>query len=191
MNPDTRIEIEYEYFIDQNDHVHSAGININPSDNFYIQGNWLQISPEEVVSADTTKKINLFNIHGEFRNQFGGLDIRLIPGLAYHPDDNQPAGSNIEGLLSSSRFRLQALYKYYAENYQNLYRPQSLFGIVKRHLQFFTTVDATNYLRLTGEWRKQEGFVKPNGKTPTDNIGSLSLLYNKKNLITGHRVYWQ
>ena len=181
VNPDTRIEIEYEYFIDQNDQVHSAGINISPSDNFYIQGNWQQISPEQIITADTLKKTDLFSVHGEFRNQFHGIDLRLIPGLAYHPGNNQPAGSSIEGLLSSSRFRLQSSYQYYAQNYRSLYRPQSLFGIVKNRLQFFATVDATDYLRLTGEWRKQEGFATLNTNTPIDLMGSLSLLFYNKN----------
>ena len=176
VNPDTRIEIEYEYFLDKHDRVHGAGLNLSPSDNFFIQGNWLHISPDEEFTADTVESTNLLNMHGELRHNFKSVDVRIIPGIAYHPDDENAAGTSLEGLISSSRFRFQSLYQHYAENYRNLYRPQFVLGPLKRRLQFYATVDALEYLRFTGEWQKLHGFSTPEKNNPTDEIGSSSLL---------------
>ena len=62
------------------------------------------------------------------------------------------------------------------ENYQNLYRPQFVLGPVKRRLQFYGMVDALEYLRITAEWQKIQGFSTAEKNNPTDQIGSSSLL---------------
>jgi hypothetical protein len=97
----------------------------------------------------------------------------------------------LEGLVSSTRFRFQSKYQYFGENYRNLYRPQFVLGAVNERLQFYGTVDALTYLRLTGEWQKIRGFSTAEESKPSDEIGSSSILLHHGKLPALELTYTQ
>jgi hypothetical protein len=173
ISQDTRIEIEYEYLVtDDNDKAHSAMLNWSPSDNFYLQGDWLQFTPDAV---------NLFSLHSEVRQQLGDFDLKIIPALAYNTENKELASMKVDGLISSPIIRLQTVYEDYAKTYQNLYRPQSVLGEIDKKLQMFTTADIREDLRLSGEWKQVQGYRDDGGIVPHDRTGSLSMLFHRQN----------
>jgi len=182
VNKDTRIEIEYEYYLTaDHDQIRSSMLNWSPSDNFYLQGDWLQFH-EELNNAGTLEtRSNLLTLHSELRNKIGSFDIRIIPALAYMAENDQLSAINLETLISSSNLRFQSIYQNYSETYSNLYLKQSVIGAIKSNLQFFTSLDIRDDLRLSGEWREIQGYTFPQATTPTDNSTNISLLFHRQN----------
>jgi len=148
VSSDTRIEIEYEYYIENGGNLNQASFNFSPSDNLFLQADW------QNLTEDST---HLLDLHGEIRKTAGKFDFRLIPGIAYQTEENKFTAQHIEALASSSRLRFQALYQHFDTEYKNLYREQAFFGDVKDKLKFYTSVDVTDYLRLLGDWQLLEG----------------------------------
>jgi hypothetical protein len=179
---DTRIEIEYEYYLGtQNNRINSVSVNFSPSDNFYVQADYLNFNKSVTHSADSS--VNLLSLHSEIRKNFRErVDTRLISGLAYQADSNKLSGAYLEGLLSTSKFRFQSKYTRYDDSYTNLYEPQSMIGRTKSALQFFSTADPLKFLRLTGEWKKEEAFSETSPETPENRLGNYSVLLHKTNL---------
>ncbi len=181
VSSDTRIEIEYEYYIgDKGDQIHSAALNWSPSDNFSIQGDWLEFSDENARNGRQEDVRDLFTLHSEVRGSIQKYDLRIIPGLAYTQGDNRLTATNLEGLVSSSRIRFQSIYQNYSRDYRNLYQPQSILGDVKSRLEFATAVDVRKDVRLSAEWRKVAGFADRDSESPTDESGSATLLFHKQ-----------
>ena len=179
---DTRIEIEYEYYLGtQNNRINSVSVNFSPSDNFYVQADYLNFNKSVTHSSDSST--NLVSLHSEIRKDFGErVDTRLITGIAYQADSNKLSGAYLEGLLSTSKFRFQSKYTHYDESYTNLYEPQSIIGRTKNTLQFFSTMDPLKFLRLTGEWKKEEAFSVNSTETPENRLGNYAALLHKTNL---------
>jgi hypothetical protein len=179
VNPDTRIEIEYEYYVKENTkQMTGALLNWSPSDNFSVQSDWLRFDNKN--DSENEKVTNLLSLHSEVRQKIGGYDIRFIPGIAYHPTGKGLAASNIEGLISSSKFRFQTTFENYAENYQNLYTRQSVIGQVKSNLRFFSSLDVRDDVRVTGEWKNVQGFQDQSALNPTDRSGNVTLLFHRQ-----------
>ena len=182
VNTDTRIEIEYEYYVKQNTgQLAGTTVNWSPSDNFYLQSDWLRFDNNQESKNEKEKSVDLLSMHSEVRHKIGRYDIRFIPGLAYQPAEKGLAASSLEGLISSSKFRFQTTFQNYAENYQNLYKQKSVIGQVKSNLRFFTSVDVRDDLRLTGEWKNVRGFQDRNSFNPNDQSGNVTLLFHRQN----------
>jgi hypothetical protein len=179
---DTRIEIEYEYYLgSQNSRINSVSLNFSPSDNFYVQADWLNFNKSVTRSADSS--VNLLSLHSEVRKNFSDrVDTRLISGIAYQADSNKLSGGYVEGLLSTSKFRFQSKYTRYDDCYTNLYEPISFIGRTKSALQLYSTADPLKFLRLTGEWKKEEAFPDSAVVAPENRLGNYSLLLHKTNL---------
>jgi len=179
---DTRIEIEYEYYLGtENNRINSVSLNFSPSDNFYVQADYLNFNKSVTHSADSS--VNLLSLHSEVRKNFGErADTKLISGLAYQADSNKLSGAYLEGLVSTSKFRLQSKYTRYDDSYTNLYAPQSMIGKTKSMLQFYSAADPLKFLRLTGEWKKEEAFLENSSETPVNRLGNYSVLLHKTNL---------
>ena len=170
VSKDTRIEIEYEYLVtENNEQVHAALLNWSPSDNFYLQGDWMQFSPLEA---------NLFTVHSEMRQQLAGFDFKIIPAVAYNSEKNDLTSMKVDGLISSPILRFQSVYEEYTRDYQNLYRPQSILGDIHKRLHLLGIADLLSDLRLSGEWKQVYGFQDRNTIEPSDRTGSLSLLFH-------------
>lgn len=183
VNMDTRIEIEYEYYVtEETSQLHSAAVNYSPSDNLYVQADWTNFASyeDETSTPDSTK--NLLSVHSEIKEKVGDFDLKVIPGIAYQTEENEISASSVEGLVSSSKFRFQTKYENYSKDYSNIYRPQSLFGDVKNNLELFSSADVLSYLRLSGEWKKTEGFEQNGYSSPTDESWNLSLLMHRQDL---------
>jgi len=182
VNIDTRIEIEYEYYLGtQNNRINSVSVNFSPGDNFYVQADLLNFNKSATQSGDSAA--NLISLHSEMRKNFGErIDTRLITGIAYQADSNKFSGAYLEGLLSSSKFRVQSKYTNYDKCYSNLYEPQSLIGRTRNSLQLFASADPLDFLRLTGEWKKEEAFAESPGRTPQNQLGNYAILIHRKNL---------
>jgi hypothetical protein len=100
-------------------------LNFSPSDNFYVQADWLNVNRSVTQATDSSS--NLVSLHSELRKNFGKrVDTRLVSGIAYQADSNKLSGAYLEGLLSTSKFRIQSMYTRYDESYSNLYEPQSM-----------------------------------------------------------------
>nr|NQU93285.1 hypothetical protein [Bacteroidota bacterium] len=166
ISPDTRIEVQYEYYVYDGDNLHQASFNFSPSDNIYIQADWRNLT------EDST---HLIDIHGEVRKSVGKMDFRLIPGVAYQTRENQLTGQHFEGLASSSWLRVKALYQHFEPEYKNLYREQSFFGNVENKVQFYTSADVTDFLRLVGDWKLLTGndSISPGAKERSGNASFL------------------
>jgi hypothetical protein len=176
VSDDTRIEIEYEHYVDEEtDHAHGAMLDYSPSDALHLQGDWVRMEGDDEMS-------DLFSVHGEARQTVGGYDFRIIPGLALQSVTGRVAGSGLQGFVSSSRLRVQTDYETYAESYKNLYRPQYILGDVKSRLRFHTVADATDDVRLTGEWQEVKGFARDGETSPRDRTESVTLLLHRPNL---------
>jgi len=185
VNPDTRIEIEYEYYEAEGNRLNTAGLNYSPSDDFYIQGDW------QGLSNDSTNRLNL---HAEIRQQAGGFDFRLIPGLVYQTSEGVVTGRSAEALVSSTWLRLQGKYEDYGAEYRDIYRPRAIFGDVNSRLDLFGALDVSEDVRLTGEWAKARGFsvdtVASSSSAPFDERGSVALLFHRQDL-PGVQVTYQ
>jgi hypothetical protein len=182
VNIDTRVEIVYEYHITtDNTQVHSALVNVSPSDNYFAQADWIQFTstPDGEISADEPS--NLVALTGEVRDDIGGFDVRVVPGVSYQAEQSEVTGGYVDGLVSSSRLRFQTTYAHYAEKYSNLFRPQFILGDVRSNLDLFLTVDARDDLRLTGSYRDVEGFGEGEGAELADRSGLLGFLLHRNN----------
>ncbi len=184
VNPDTRIEIEYEFYESTENQLTSIGLNVAPSDQFYIQGDW------QKLSSDST---HILALHGELRQQVGSLDLRFIPGILYQTKEQRATGTSAEVLVSSKRLRLQSKYEQYDSTYRNIHKNQSLVGIIKNRLSFFGSLDIRDDLRMTGEWKKNVGFavdsLDSSQGSPTDRTGNLSILFRGTNLPAAQVTY--
>jgi len=178
---DTRIEIVYEYHVTVNNtQLHSALVNVSPSDNYYVQADWVQFTRtgDELPQGDDPA--NLLTLHGEVRDEFGGYDLRVIPGIAYQAEENDVSGGYVEGLLSSSRMRFQTRYSSFGEDYSNLFRPEFILGEVKSDLDVYLSVDARDDLRLTGSFKDVKGFGEDGVNQPSDRSGLLGFLLHRE-----------
>jgi len=177
VNPDTRIEVEYEYYEAEGNRLNTAGLNFSPSDDFYLQGDWQRLS------SDPT---NLLSLHGEIRQQAGGFDFRFIPGLIYQTREGAVTGKSAEALVSSAWLRLQGKYEDYSADYRDIYRPRAIFGEINSRLSMFGALDVREDLRLTGEWTKARGFTADttwsSASIPYDERGSVALLFHRQGL---------
>nr|NQU89853.1 hypothetical protein [Bacteroidota bacterium] len=181
VNADTRVEIEYEYYVENGGQLHQASLSFSPSDNLYLQADW------QNLSDDSTQ---LLDLHGEIRKTVGKIDFRLIPGIAYQTEENKFTAQHIEGLASSSWFRIKTLYQHFDSDYNNLYREQAFFGDVEDKLQFFSSVDATSYLRLLGDWQSLTGAdAQKNGSKSSERSGNASFLFHHAKLPNIHFTY--
>ena len=195
VNADTRIEIEYEYYVDEgNDRAHGAAVDFSPHDDLAIRGDWVRLSRDRAEAAT-----DLLAVHGEARRRLGGYDIRVVPGVAFMPgpvvdstvrqdgqggwcgtpcvpESDGAAATYLEGLASSSRVRFRTRYERYAPDYVGFYRPQSVLGDVERRFELHTTADVSEALRLSGEWRSEWSVNPGGGKSPTDRYGNLGFL---------------
>ncbi|MBN1348425.1 hypothetical protein JXJ21_03385 [candidate division KSB1 bacterium] len=189
VNPDTRIEITYEYYIDQNEQVQSAQFNWSPSDQFYLQGDWLRMEQEhpDDIARDSVR--NLINLHSEIRGCLRGVDAKLVPAVAFHPDESKLAAGYAEGLLSSEKFRLQGSAEHYSSTYQNLYRPQSAIGDIRDRWQYAATIDILSWLRFFRNWSKIQGYEKSDARAPSDLTSSIGFLIHKSRLPGWQFVY--
>jgi hypothetical protein len=185
VNPDTRIEIEYEYYEADGNRLNAAGLNFSPSDDFYLQGDWQRLS------RDST---NHLSVHGEIRQQSAGFDFRFIPGLVYQTREGAVTGKSAEALVSSTWLRLQGKYEDYGADYRDIYRPRAIFGDVNSRLSMFGALDVREDLRLTGEWTKARGFKADSSASsisaPNDERGSVALLFHRQDL-PGAQVTYQ
>ncbi len=185
VNPDTRIEIEYEYYEAEGNRLNAAGLNYSPSDDFYLQGDWQRLS------GDST---DLLTLHGEIRQQAGGFDFRLIPGLIYQTSERAVTGKSAEALVSSTWLRLQGKYEDYGADYRDICRPRAIFGDINNRLSTFGALDVREDLRLTGEWTEARGFradtAGSSASTPYDERGSVALLFHRQDL-PGAQVTYQ
>jgi hypothetical protein len=185
VNPDTRIEIEYEYYESTGNQLASASLNIAPSDQFYLQGDW------QKLSEDST---HLISLHGELRQQVGSFDVRLIPGAVYQTNEQKLTGTSAEALVSSKWLRLQSKYEQYDSTYRNIHRDQSVVGDISKRFNFFGSLDIREDLRLSGEWKQTEGFVSDtlrllSNNSPTDRTGNVSVLYHGTDLPAAQVTY--
>jgi hypothetical protein len=183
VGPETRIEIEYEYYRTYGSRLDVAGLQFSPSDQLYVQGDW------QKSSSDST---HLFSLHGEIREQLGTFDLRILPGIAYQTLERVITGANIDAYLSSDWFRFQSKYENYDPAYRNLYRPQSVVGDIRRRFQFFSSIDILQDLRLTGEWKDITGNDSSSSTGeggPTDRTGTASLLLHSQDLPGINLIY--
>ena len=192
VNADTRIEIEYEYYVDEgHGQAHGAAVDFSPHDDLAVRGDWVRLSRDETKAAT-----DLLAVHGEARQRLGGYDLRIVPGVAFMPgpvvsrqdgqggwcgtpgvpESDGAAAAYLEGLASSSRIRFRTRYERYAPDYVGFYRPQSLLGDVERRFELHTTADVSEALRLSGEWRSEWAVNPGSGELPTDRHGSLGFL---------------
>jgi hypothetical protein len=187
VSADTRVELEYEHDVTRDtDQVRAATASWGPSDRFILQGDWLKFADLESDGEES----HLFSLHGEMRETIGGYDLRITPGVAFNAGRNGLAGTDVEALVSSSKARFRSFYRGYAREYQNLYRPRSVFGDVNRDAGFSAAVDLRDDLRMTGEWNRTRGFALEEGVQPTEGSGQLGLLYQKGDLL-GWRFSYQ
>jgi hypothetical protein len=178
---DTRIEIIYEYHVTANNtQVHSALLNLSPSDNYFAQADWIQFTATPDDEPRAEEPSNLVTLSGEVRDDIGGFDVRVVPGLAYQAEENNLSGGYVDGLVSSSRMRFQTTYSSYTDKYSNLFRPRFILGDVKSNLDLFLTVDAREDLRLTGSYRDVEGFGEGEGAELADRSGLIGFLLHRK-----------
>jgi len=180
VNADTRVEIEYEYYLDDgNGRAHGATANFSPHDDFFVQGDWVRLSRYGAGHGETEPATDLFSFHGEARRRLGSYDLRIVPGVAYRPESGGTAATHLEGLVSSSKIRLRTRYESYSPDYANLYRPQSVLGDVESRFELHTITDLSKDIRLSGEWRDVRGFAREGGPSPTDRYGDLTFLLHR------------
>jgi len=182
VTTDTRIEVEYEYYLeDVETRIHSATLNFSPSDNFYLQGDWIQFNKQDSLDNLSYEKEDLISLHSEIRHNIGNYDIKITPGIAYQNDEQKLTAYYVEGLVSSSKVRIQTKYENYDKNYSNLYRAQNILGDVNSNLELFASVDAREDLRISGSWEKQQNFSDSINSFPNDRTGNVSILFHRPN----------
>lgn len=170
INPDTRIEVEYEYYDYNSSKLYSASLATSPSDQIFTQVEWQRLE------RDSTDILTIF---GELRQPLGSFDVRLIPGALYQMEQGSVTGRNVEALLSSSWLRVRSKVEDFDREYRNSYHPQAIFGDIRRRWQVFTSVDVSDDLRLTGDLKDAAGFQ--DAGAPSDRSGSASLLFHRQN----------
>jgi len=183
VNEDTRIELEYEYYLeDVSTDIYGATVNISPSDNLYIQADWARFNTTDSTENITEETEDLVSVHSEIRQRAGNYDIRVIPGIAYQNEEGELTAYHVEGLVSSPRVRMQTRFENFNRNYKNLYRPKSIVGDVKSDLEIFSSVDIRKDLRVSGKWNDQKGFSDPGTAEPGDRTANITLLFHHQNL---------
>lgn len=173
ISSSTRIEIEYEYYEALGNELHTASLNYSPSDDFFVQSDW---------QGTANDSLSLLTLHSEIRQPVGGFDVKLTPAAAYDPRRNLVTASRVDGLISSSVFRFQTSYENFSHQYRNLYHPQAVFGRIKSSVRFFSSYDVRDDLRLSGDWKKSDGFAAAADKSPTDNATTVSALFHHHEL---------
>ncbi|MCP4634587.1 MAG: hypothetical protein GY855_16790 [candidate division Zixibacteria bacterium] len=182
VSTDTRIEINYQYYLeDVSNQVHGTQFSWNPSDNLSIRSEWLQFTDGN-DSLDNSPPENLLTMSGEIRQDLGGVDLRMIPGLAYNSEDNELTGVYWESFISSSKLRFQSKYNHYSENYNNLYNPQFILGDIKQQIQLTASFDIRDDTRISSGWNEYKGHTSSSGYKPSDQIGDISLLFHRTSL---------
>ena len=178
VTPETRIEIEYEYYLSDNySQLHNVAVNFSPSDNISVQTELLNFTNEN----DSTT--NLVKTHAEIRKKVGDYDIKFTPGATYQAEENDLTAYHLEGVVSSSKVRVLSKYQSFKGNYQNLYKQQSVVGQVKENLELNTTIDVLKSVRVSGSLRDTKGFESDESTGELrDKNGMVSALFHHKNL---------
>ncbi|MCD4683225.1 MAG: hypothetical protein K8R86_08085 [Bacteroidales bacterium] len=182
VTTDTRIEVEYEYYLEEvKTRIHSASVNFSPSDNFYLQGDWTRFNKEDSIEYLSDETEDLISLHSEIRHKIGNYDVKITPGLAYQNEEKQLTAYYVEGLVSSSKVRIQTKYENYDKDYSNLHRPQTVLGDINSNLELFASIDAREDLRISGSWEKQQGFSDSTNSFPSERTGNISILFHRPN----------
>ena len=178
VTPETRIEIEYEYYLsDDYSQLHSVAVNFSPSDNISVQTELMNFQNEN----DSTT--NLVKTHVEMRKKVGDFDIKVTPGATYQAEENDLTAYHLEGVVSSSRMRFQSKYQNFKQNYQNIYLQQSVVGQVKENLELNTSIDVHKNVRLNGSWTDTKGFQSEDSTTVlSDKNTTASALFHHQTL---------
>lgn len=178
ITPETRIEIEYEYYLpDEYSQLHNVAVNYSPSDNISVTAEWVNF---ENVGDSTT---NLIKTHAELRKKVGDFDVKFTPGAAYQTEENALTAYQMEGVVSSSWMRFQSQYQSYDQDYENLYLPQSSVGQVKENLEINSSIDVHKNVRINGSWTDTKGFSADDSSAElTDKNGSVSALFHHQTL---------
>lgn len=140
LNPDTRIEIEYEHYLDESGKLHYASVNFSPSDNFYLQADWQSENP---------KVNNQIMLNSEIRKDLFGFNLRFLPALQYETEDTKLTSVHYNFFMSNSWLRLQNTYDNFSTEYTNLYNYQSVFGNIRQKMLTDVTADIFKELRLS------------------------------------------
>jgi len=155
LNPDTRIEVEYEYYRTEFDRLHYGSLNFSPSDNFFVQADWQSIKPDSN---------NLLSVHSELRQNVGNfLDLRLIPGLAFQTKERRITSGFYDFFLSTSWIRVRNTFQRFDKDYSNIYKPKGIIGDLSDRMIVNAVSDLLKELRLTYNHTTLTG----NGKTIT------------------------
>jgi len=178
ITPETRIEIEYEYYLsDEYSQIHNVAVNFSPSDNISVQVEWVNFENE----TDSTS--NLLKASVEMRKKAGDFDIKVIPAATYQAEDNKLTAYQLESVISSSRIRFQSKYQNFDEDYQNIYSPMSVVGKVKENLELNTAIDVLKSVRVSGSWNDIRGFSEEDSSSElSDKYGSVSALFHYQSL---------
>jgi hypothetical protein len=183
VTPETRIEIEYEYYLsDDYSQMHAAAVNFSPSDKVSVQADWMNF----VNDNDSTT--NIVKLHSELRQKVGSFDVKIVPGAVYQAEENKITAYQVEGVISSSKVRFLSKYQNYNEDYKNLYIPQSIVGKVKEKLELSTVVDAQKNIRLSGTLNNINSFSSDNStKEIYDKNKSARALFHHQ-LLPGYEI---
>jgi len=153
VTPETRIEIEYEYYLsDDYTKMHTATVNVSPSDNVSVQADWVNFKDEN----DST--VNLITLNSELRHKAGEFDLRLTPAVAFQAEESKLTAYYVEAVASSSWLRFQSKYEKFDEDYTNIYNPQSVVGQVKENLEAGLSVDVHKNIRISGTYDDIKSF---------------------------------
>jgi len=178
VTPETRIEIEYEYYLSDNySQLHNIAVNFSPSDNISIQTELVNFENEN----DSTT--NLLKTHVEMRKKVGDYDIKFTPGATYQTEKNDLTAYQMEGVVSSSKIRFFSKYQNFKQNYQNIYLQQSVVGQVKENLELNTAIDVLKNVRINGSWTDTRGFQSEDSTDElSDKNRTVSALFHHQTL---------
>ena len=141
LNPDTQIEIEYEYYRTEYDKLHNVSVNLSPSDNFMIQADW------HTQSQDSN---NLISLHSDIRQNIeNSVDLKFIPGIAFQTNEKRITSGFYDFYLSTSWLRIQNSFQRFDKDYENIYMPKEIFGDISDKFSFNATADLIKEIRLT------------------------------------------
>jgi len=179
VSTDTRIEIEYQYYlIDYSEQIYGTRFAWNPGDNLSVQGEWTRFSDDGDSLVGIVSR-NLLSLNSEIRQNIGGFDLKMNPGLAYNTEEDDLAGVSWEGSVSSPRLRFQSIFRKFSDRYKNLYRPRFTLGEVKQNLQLNAFADVHEDTRISGEWNEYRGFDNDSLLKPKDRTGKIDLLFHR------------
>jgi len=178
VSTDSRIEIEYHYYlIDYSEPVHGTELTWNPGDNLSVQSEWMQFSEDDSVKGIVSG--NLLTLNSEIRQDMGGLDLKINPGLAYNAEAENMTGINWEGSISSPKFRFQTIFRNFSDRYKNLYRPRFVLGDIKQQLKLNGSADMREDTRISGEWNEYRGLGNDSLSNSADRAGKIALLFHR------------